>query len=226
MIDQTVIKHHIQKNILSTLMMQKFARFRDMRPPKTDTNLYTYHLKSLMREGYVKKVSEGYTLDMKGIQYVDRTSNQSMKLRLQPKIITMLVIQDGYGNVLMRRKIRQPFIDTWTLPFGKVHDDDKTIIDAAQREIREKIGDFDIIVSHAGECYIRVVRDDEVKISTLAHVFYGTTDLAVEGDELVWVPPHKIDTLSTAPAIKEIVARTYFRDPYFFEEFEEDWSSI
>ena len=223
MIDQTVIKHHIQKYILSILMLQKFARFKDMRPPKTDTNLYSYHLKLLLRDGYVEKADDGYTLGMKGIQYVDRTSNESMKLRLQPKIITMLVIQDGYGNILLRRKVRQPFIDTWTLPFGKVHDDDQSILVAAQREIIEKIGDHIIDISHAGDSYIRVLQNGDVKISTLAHIFYGTTDDSIEGDLFKWVPPHKIDTLDTSPAISEIIARTFFRDKYFFEEYELDW---
>lgn len=204
-------------------MLQKFARFRDMRPPKTDTNLYSYHLKILLREGYVEKTSNGYTLGIKGLQYVDRTSNESMKLRLQPKIITMLVIQNGYGDVLMRKKIRQPFIDTWTLPLGKVHDDDRSILEAAQREIKEKVGDVDISVAHAGDCYIRVADTGEIKISTLAHVFYGTTDEPINGEHLMWVSPHKVDTITTSPAISRIVARTFFRDPYFFEEYTEDW---
>lgn len=223
MIDQTVVKHHMQKYILSILMLQKNARFKDMRPPKTDTNLYSYHLKLLIRDGYIEKTNDGYTLGIKGIQYVDRTSSESMKLRLQPKIITMLVIQDGYGNILLRKKVRQPFIDTWTLPFGKIHDDDKTIHLAAQREIIEKIGDHTINISHAGDCYIRVTQDDDIKISTLAHVFYGTTDALIDGELLKWVSPHSISTVDTSPAISEIIARTFFRDPYFFEEYEIAW---
>ena len=64
MIDQVIIEHHIQKHILSVLMHTKFARFRDMRPPKVDTNLYSYHLKLLIKSGFVQKQMPD-TLDKK-----------------------------------------------------------------------------------------------------------------------------------------------------------------
>lgn len=223
MIKKTVVKHNIQKYILSILTLQKSARFRDMRPPKIDTNLYSYHLKLLLRGGYVEKTDDGYTLGMKGIQYAEGASGQGVEVRPQPKIVTMLVIQNGYGDVLMCKRARQPFIDTWTLPLGKIHEDDHSILAAAQREMQEKIGDVDIAVSHAGDCYIRVSQDGDIKISTLAHVFYGTTDEPIEGKHLAWVSPHKIDTIDASPAIAGIVARTFFRDPYFFEEYTVNW---
>ena len=33
----------------------------------------------------------------------------------------------------------------------------------------------------------------------------------------------ELQDYETAPAIKEIIARTLFRDPFFFEEYEEAW---
>lgn len=223
MIKKTVVKHKIQKYILSILISQKFARFRDMRPPKVDTNLYSYHLKLLVRDGYIAKTNDGYTLSMKGIQYADNNHDAGAESYMQPKIVTMLVIQNGYGDVLMHKRTRQPFIDSWTLPQGEIRSDDRSLLAATQREIQEKVGNVDITVSHAGDCYIRVVQDGDVKISTFAHVFYGTTDEAIEDEHLAWVSPHKIDTIDTSPAIALIIARTFFRDPYFFEEFEETW---
>ena len=223
MVEQKYIEHHIQKHILAYLMEHKHARFRDMRPPKTDTNLYSYHLKLLQKNLFVEKTEVGYTLTTRGMGYVDRINADSVKLSLQPKVITMLVIQNGYGGTLMYQKARQPFIDQWTVPFGKVHNDDASIMEAAKREVREKIGDYDIAISHVGDCYIRVRHDDKVKISTLVHVFYGTTNEDLETEHLKWIAPHKISQLDIAPAIDQIVARTFFRDPYFFEEYEVAW---
>ena len=139
MIDTLIIDHHIQKHILGVLMYQKYARFRDMRPENVDTNLYSYHLKQLLKQKLVKKTAEGYTLDTLGLSFVDRINATTKRVSMQPKIITMAVIQDGYGGILMYRKLRQPFIDTWTVPFGKVHDKDPSLLDSVQREIKEKV---------------------------------------------------------------------------------------
>lgn len=219
MIDHTVVKHHIQKHILSILMHQANARFRDMRPTGVDTNLYSYHLKLLLKTNLVEKTDVGYRLTIAGMAYVDRLNIKTVHPTPQPKLITMLIIQNGYGGVLMYQRKRQPFIDRWTVPLGKVHDDDESVEASAQREIKEKIGDAKLELNHAGEAYIRVRHENRVVMSTLVHVFYAATDEEFAGDHLQWIPPHKIDTIGTAPAVDQIIARTFFRDPYFFEEF-------
>jgi ADP-ribose pyrophosphatase YjhB (NUDIX family) len=223
MIDTTAVNHHIQKHILSVLMHQRYARFRDMRPPRVDSNLYSYHLKLMMKNGLVDKTEQGYTLGLGGVLYVDRVSTASVSVRQQPKIITMLVVQNSEGDILLYKKSRQPFIDLWNLPQGKLHIDDESIQAAARREIKEKIGDIDVKPEHAGDCYIRMKRDGEVVMSTLAHVFRFESDEIAESESLHWARPHKLHQYELAPAIEQIIARTFFRDPYFFEEFEVDW---
>ena len=225
MIDLPKLEHHIQKYILTSLMSQKFARFRDMRPPNVDTNLYNYHLKILIRQGFINKTEHGYTLSIEGQTYTDRVNVSTTKQTLQPKIITLLIIQDGFGNVLMHPKKRQPFIGQWTLPLGKVHNSDSSVQEAAQREITEKIStETSINVHHAGDAYIRVKKGNDVLISTLAHVFYGQTDELNNIDShWRWVSLRSLDELKTTPAISQIISRTLFRDPFYFEEYEVEW---
>ena len=226
MIEQTEVKHHIQKHILSVLLHQQVARFRDMRAPRVDTNLYSYHLGQLVKSGFVQKTDGGYTLGTKGLIYVDRLSIGKLFVRSQPKIVTMIVIQNGYGDVLMYRKLRQPFIEKWTIPNGKIHNDDATVMDAARREITEKVGDLSISLHHAGDCYIRTFYENEVATTMLAHVFRGEVD-DTSGIQLAghqeWVKLREIESYNTAPAVKEIIARTLFKDPFFFEEYEAAW---
>lgn len=223
MIEQKTIEHHIQKHIIGVLLQEKFARFRDLRPPKVDTNLYSYHLKILLKHGFVDKTEEGYTLGKNGIIFVDRLSTTSLNLRSQPKIITMQVIQNSDGEVLLFQRIRQPFTHQWTLPNGKLHIDDTTILAAAQREASEKLGLTNQPMQHAGDCYIRIVDGDEIMMSTLAHVFrYERDDIELR-DRLQWVKPHNLAKYDLAPAVEAIVARTFFRDPFFFEEFTIEW---
>ena len=223
MVEQTEVKHHIQKHILSVLLHQQTARFRDMRAPRTDTNLYSYHLTQLLKSGYVKKVDGGYTLDTKGLVYVDRLNAEKLFVRQQPKIVTMIVLQNGYGDVLMYRKLRQPFIDRWTLPFGKIHSEDTSIIAAAQREIAEKVGEVPVTLRHAGDCYIRTQHDGTTVTSMLAHVFHGVVGDAVLPSHLEWVSLRKLEQHDMFPAMQDVIARTLFQDPFFFEEFTVEW---
>lgn len=223
MVDQLEIKHHIQKHILGVLLHQRTARFRDMRAPRTDTNLYSYHLTQLVKSGFVKKIESGYTLDTKGLLYVDRLNADKLFVRPQPKIVTMLVIQNGYGDVLMYRKQRQPFIERWTIPNGKVHNDDESIMVAAMREVQEKIGELDVQLQHVGDSYIRVRTAQADGTTTLAHVFYGTVGEATLGSHLQWVKLRELENYDTAPAVAAVIARTLFHDPFFFEEFTAAW---
>lgn len=244
MFEQDIILHHIERSIISYLMTHEYARFSDMRPARVDTNLFTYHLKLLGKNGFVTKTDKGYTLSDKGLVYVDRISTENMQLRTQPKIITMLLIQDGYGKVLLQKRSKQPYINTWTLPYGKLHIDDESIVAAARRESREKLGYDPHKLRHAGDCYIvvgkNVAMDDDartgslkdgdtldlaqktvfkIETRTLAHVVRYETDAITAGDNLQWVEPLGLPKLKLAPAVEQIVARAFFGDDFFFEEY-------
>jgi 8-oxo-dGTP pyrophosphatase MutT (NUDIX family) len=223
MFEQVIIDHHIQRHIIGVLMFQKQARFRDLRPPKTDTNLFTYHLKVLLKNGLVSKTDSGYTLSQKGMSYVDRVSTERFLVRSQPKVITMMVVQNSDGDVLLQRRTKQPNIDTWTLPYGKLHIDDSTIEAAAKRETFEKLGFKNQPLTHAGDCYIRVKSGGAILSTTLAHVFRFNSDAIVARENIMWARPHKLANNDLAPAVEAIVTRTFFGDDHFFEEFEEDW---
>ncbi len=136
----------------------------------------------------------------------------------------MLVVQNGDGDILLQRRTKQPYIDTWTLPYGKVHIEDMTVIEAAQREAFEKLGLEDQELEHAGDCYIRVSIDGELVSTTLAHVMRLYRDDIMLDDTLMWARPHKLSELSLAPAVEEIMTRTFFKDSFYFEEFNVDWS--
>ncbi len=219
MFDKDLIKHHIDRHILSVLLRQKYARFRDMRPPKVDTNLYSYHLKTMVTGGLVEKTEKGYTLSPIGLSYVDRVNAEKVQIRSQPKIVNMLLVQDGYGKVLLQKRTKQPFIDTWTLPYGKIHIDDESVISAASRESTEKLNYLPEKIRHVGDCYIRTHIDSDILTTTLAHICRFESDDIKATDELMWCKPLDLPKLKLAPAVEQIVARSFFGDDFFFEEF-------
>jgi len=222
MIEQFVIEHTIQKHILGVLLHREYARFRDLRPSNVDTNLYSYHLKKLLKRNYVLKTSKGYTLGLPGMVYVDRINTSTIKVTPQPKIITMSVIFNKNGDVIMYEKLRQPFIYRWTLPLGKLHNNDSSLERAAQREVYEKTGVAHVALRHVGECYIRVVHDENVELTTLAHVFVGTYDGVINNQEVKWVHSNVLADLNTAPAIRQIIQRVQSETKtHFFDEINE-----
>jgi len=133
------------------------------------------------------------------------------------------VIQNSDGGLLLEWRSKQPYIDTWTLPMTKLSIDDESLHDAAVNEIENKFGLRYNNVHHAGDCYIRVYREDAPLTVTFVHVFAFESDNIQIGSSYKWVKPHKLHQEPLAPAVDQIVARTFFRDPFFFEEFRHDW---
>jgi len=223
MFEQRALQHHIQKYIIGILIHKKYARFSELRPPKTDTNLFSYHLKVLLKEKWIDKTEDGYTLSKNGLVYVDRVSLEKLNIRSQAKIITMLLIQNSEGDVLVQQRTKQPYIDTWTLPYGKTHLEDVSIEMGARRESLEKLNYLPNTLRHAGDAYIRVHADGEVLSNTLVHIFRFETDNIVETETIKWVQPLKLLRLNLAPAVEDIVSRSFFGDEHFFAEFSHRW---
>lgn len=245
MFELEYLTHHIQRDIVARLLTREFAAFSELKPKKVDSNLFSYHLKLLQKHDFIVKTDKGYTLSRKGLVYADRVSSEKMRIRTQPKIITMLLVQNSEGEVLVQSRSKQPYINTWTLPYGKLHIDDESVSAAARRESREKLNFDPQSVRHVGDCYIVVARagfkkvpsdhagtlsnDDIVGISrqpellvetrTLAHIVRFETDAISQTDALQWVDPLDLPKLLLAPAVDQIVARAFFNDTYFFEEF-------
>lgn len=216
------VNHKIQNSIIDLLTYQETARFKDLRPPKTDTNVFSYHLNVLLKSGLLQKVDEGYSLTPLGASYVDRI-NEKKSLRSQPKIIIMFLVQNSNGDVLLQKRLKQPYINTWTLPYGNVDIQDESLHIAAKRLANKKLGLNNQEFSHAGECYIRVRDSKQVLSTTLVHLFRFNRDDIKTNNDLIWARPHKLAQYQLAPAVEAIIARGFFHDPFFFEEFEDDW---
>lgn len=131
--------HYIKRYILDKLIYTEFLRNRDMRPPNVESNLYQYHLKELIKEGYILKNTPYYTLALKGLRFADLYSSELKKTRPQPKLITISIIKDQEGHIALIQRDKQPFIGTYHLPSGKIHEDE-TAKEAAERELVEKLG--------------------------------------------------------------------------------------
>lgn len=214
-------RHFIQRHILDTLLHQKFARFRDMRPARVDSNAYSYHLSALVRQGLIVKTSGGYTLTPAGLAYVDHLSGVDGRPRRQPKVMTITALFNEYDKVIVLPLARQPFIGQLTLPCGKLHFGER-LHAAAQREVAEKVGLHVSDLRHAGNVYFTASADMTVMMHTLFHVFIGEV---VNGGSLaegvVWRTLDEVDSI--APATRRIfeLLRRHRQAQWFFDEYDE-----
>lgn len=221
--EQKQLKHQIQKYIISILIHKKYARFSELRPPKTDTNLFSYHLKVLEKDKWIEKSVTGYTLGKNGLMYAERMNNEKLNFHSQENTIIMFLIQNSEGDVLVYQQNEQPYIDTWTLPRGQAGVGDDSIETSARRISLGKLNYSPKIIRHAGDAYIRVRMDSELLSNTFVHIFRFETDDIVETELLKWVQPLKLLSLDLARAIEDIVSRSFFGDQHFFAEFTHDW---
>lgn len=245
MLERNTIKHPIERDILQFLTSCESARFSDMRPSKVDTNLFTYHLKLLVKAGYVTKSETGYALSSLGLNYIERVNHDALQLRIQPKIMTKLLIQDGYGKVLLEKRTVQPNINSWELPSGEMRIDDESIVSMAKRLATEKLSYTPSKLRHVGDCYIVVGKKERLNVHpaegavlvdgdvlhlatkevfetesrTFAHITRFESDDITLTDNLKWVEPLDVAQMKVAPGTEQIITRAFFGDEFFFEEF-------
>lgn len=245
MLERNTIKHPIERDILTYLTTHERARFSDMRPSKVDTNLFTYHLKLLVKAGYIVKSDEGYVLSEVGMDYVDRLNPDPLLLRSQPRMVVKLLIQDGYGKVLLQKRTAQPYINTWELPSGEVRVDDESVIAAGSRITAAKLSFAPSKLRHVGDCYITVGKKERVNVHpaegavlvdgdvlhlatkelfnmhsrTFAHIVRFESDELAVDESFKWVEPLDIPHIGAAPGTEQIITRAFFGDNFFFEDF-------
>jgi len=163
--------HEIRKEILKKLSQTKGARFSEIKGKNLEGNVFNYHLKALIQEGYIIHDKRSYILTPKGKHFSDRVSNTDFNERVQPKIITVIIIKKGDKYLLYQRK-KQPFFDKVGFPYGKIHLEER-IGEAASRELTEKSG-LQAKLKYRGHVYFTVHDETELVSSMLCHVFTGT----------------------------------------------------
>lgn len=213
-------RHHIQKHILNVLRACKWARFRDMKPANVDSNLYNYHLKLLVTEGMVQKVEgKGYRLSPSGLRFIDHVSLQSFEPRWQPKLLTKVISINNRNEILLWPKYKQPFIDKWSLPSGKMHYDDESVEAAVLREIAYLSPEPPRHVRHRGVVEYKVFIDRELVTHTVAHLF--SADMVYDGKgRSRYIPLGSVDELELSPGTKECIRDVLTHDEFFFTSYD------
>jgi hypothetical protein len=203
---------------MQVLIIKEYARYSEMRPDKIDSNLYAYHLNRLVLSGYIDKIDKLYGLSLKGLRYVEYASS-SMKMNSQPKITTAILVNDNDGNILLTRRLKQPYINYYGLPLGKIHSNkDNTILDSAKRELYEKTSIQHEELKHIGDVYLKICIKDVLISDLLTHVFSVTCNKDIPiSDYSMWASKKDLDDIKLVPGAKEIIELAESGNRFFEE---------
>lgn len=131
--------HRLQQHILTELATHDGLRYARLKPDEVEGNAFMYHLRQLIKAGYIAHTDEHYRLTAEGKLYVDRVRLKSFTTPLQPKIVILIHATNEQGQTLLYERSRQPLIHMTGLPYGKLHAAE-TLEQAAARELRKKSG--------------------------------------------------------------------------------------
>lgn len=217
--------HIIQKHILRKLTGSRASRYADIKPSHIEGNQFSYHLKTLMRRGYVAKKDPGYALTTKGLHYATQVSFEHFSPRIQPKIVTLIVLRSPRGEYLIYNRKKQPFIGMDGFPYGKIHLGEK-IAEAAARELKEKTG-LQAELTQKGDLYLMVTDSTgEMIAHTLCHVFLGLKPKGALAPEspigaIRWLSERELLRQNIMPGVPEALRMAANKAPgLLFEEYE------
>lgn len=167
-----IIDHHIKRDVVKYLLTVPYARYSELRPKNIESNLFMYHLSQLVKQGLVEKTAKGYELTPYGKQIADRVSLESLKFRIQPKLITILTVQKPNGEWALIERTHQPFLNYCGFPSGKIHYGE-SLQESAEREMLEKTGLTGIELTLRGTYIMRYFSDKKVINHIVGYVFSG-----------------------------------------------------
>lgn len=138
----------------------------------------------------------------KGLYFADRHSSKLRDIREQPKIITILVIKNKEGKVLLQKKGRQPFVNSYHLPAGKIHEKE-SLNEAAKRELFEKTGINDVELNFAASVHARIYKEGELVSDFVGFIFNGNLNQD-KPENAIWhdLTSNKYDL---APSVAELL---------------------
>lgn len=195
--------HWIQRHILELLMSHDVMRFSELRAEDVESNLFQYHLRHVMRKGFVEKCGEGYRLAPAGLYYADRFSPIYKGERPQPKIITIVVAKDVRGRVLLQQKPRQPWLGSYHLPAGKIHSGETTN-QAAKRELEEKAGIRIENMLFRGLIHAQIFKAGELVSDYFGFIFAAQYE-GPSGGEGWYNPVEELNEIELEPGVKAIL---------------------
>jgi 8-oxo-dGTP diphosphatase len=131
----------IRKGILKKFMYNDKMRYNEVWDKKIcSSSNFDYHFKKLVKDEFVVKKGEYYSLGPKGEQFIFAFDGQTLENKQKPVVCGfVLAVDDETGKVLVMHRKKQPFFDYYCFPGGKM-DIGETTKEGSEREFQEETG--------------------------------------------------------------------------------------
>jgi ADP-ribose pyrophosphatase YjhB (NUDIX family)/predicted transcriptional regulator len=134
--------HNIQMLILRELLFSPNSKFTQLNIQGLTSDHFSYHINTLIKDGYVKKTSLKYSLTPKGKEFANRMDTEEVSIEKQPKVAVMVVatkIENGKKYLLVQERTKEPYFGYSGFITGKIRFGER-VIEAAKRELKEESG--------------------------------------------------------------------------------------
>lgn len=193
--------HDVQMIILKELLLVAGASYSEiLKQTQLSSDHFNFHIKALIKNGYITKKDQSYSLTAKGKEYANRMDTDDKTIEKQPKLSVVLIIENEKGQFLTQQRLKQPFYGYWARPTGKIRWGE-TFLEAAARELMEESG-LEAELRLSGFYHKMDYAEDtkEILEDKLFVLIYGNNpknDLIeeAEGCRNAWMSLHEVDKL-------------------------------
>lgn len=218
--------HRTQINILKELLFNNGANFAALNTTGLTNDLFTFHLKKLVEEGWVYKDDKKYFLTQQGKVLAGTIDTEKVRLEEwgKPSVaVTTKRIVNGKPCLLMHKRKKEPFLGYYGFINGKVRYGEKTEATAV-REFKEETGltgkpNF-IGVYHK----LRGPNEEDIVLDNFffLYIMKDISGELIDTNEGTnhWIPEDEIKNLKTFPGF-EWVLDSMINEKYlhYFERF-------
>ena len=132
-----------QRLILNKIIFLPKARFKDLKVGGLSTDHLSYHLRSLVHQGYLSKSTEGwYELTLLGKELISRFDTDQAQVEKQGKrgvLLRVIKREQGRDYYLVNKRLKQPFYGFIGFHTGKIRWGE-SVEQSARRELYEETG--------------------------------------------------------------------------------------
>ena len=132
----------IQIKILTGLIFNPKARFKELNSDNLGTDNFSYHIRSLTSGGLIVKQGPFYSLTTKGKMFAGKVDTATHTVEKQPKVSVILIPHKKIGGLqkyLVQERTKEPYFGYWGFMTGKVKFGE-TLQETALRELKEEAG--------------------------------------------------------------------------------------
>ena len=134
--------HKIQMLILRELLFKPNSTFTKLNIQGLTSDHFSYHINTLIKDGYVKKEKQKYSLTNKGKEFANQMDTEEVIMEKQPKVGVIVVgIKENQNEkmLLIQERTKEPYYGYKGFITGKVRFGEK-VLETAKRELFEEAG--------------------------------------------------------------------------------------